>query len=257
MDDQKAPDVNTFLGAIAAAGLTATFTLFPRNLEQGEELGELLPLQRVLELEEGAIMAGEQADMADIVIIGGRLVKNRHGRVCHDAISATVHLGTKFALGQRVGFVKVIGDRNWHCEGEVIGVTQYREREPSYFVRPNEACIAFLKRDFDVQCDEGELHGFDLAAEDPDAIRQAEGGRPVAEIETEELEEELRRIDRVIDLLGSPLPASMPSLDDIGRNRAGELQRDSLDRHRVWREIIINRIQALDAETGKKRTWMP
>lgn len=165
---------------------------------------------------------------------------------------AMVHLGTKFDIGQRVGFVKVIGDRHWHCEGEVVAITQYRDREPCYQVRPNEASVAFLKRDWDVQCDEGEVHGFDLAAEDPEAGRQAEPrpkklDAPVEQSYEDWLVQQHESLLRLHALLTNPVSLTDNSVTEFGYKPLQQI-RECIGEHlRVTISAIEERLREIRA----------
>lgn len=168
------------------------------------------------------------------------------------AAQAMVHLGTAFAIGQRVGFVKVIGDRHWHCEGEVVAVTQYRDREPCYQVRPNDASVAFLKRDWDVQCDEGEVHGFDLAAEDPDAGRQAEP-RMKAEAPVEQsyegwLIEQRDSLVKMHALLTEPASLTDKSVMEFGYAPLGQLRQCIGEHLRATISAIEEKLRAVQSD---------
>lgn len=173
-------DVPGFLNELRLAGFAVSLHIEPGEPIAPPRLADEDPIPRytVLELPEGSIMSGKQADMADIVIVGGVVCKNRHGPVYSfergREAHAMVHLGTKFDIGQRVGFLRKRGDVHIAARGEIVAVTQYRDREASYYIAPDEASKGLLGGVPDLYVDEGELHALDQVAEDPDAGCQAE-----------------------------------------------------------------------------------
>lgn len=201
---RDAMDIMTLLAAaVSASGLNAsvTLSLFPNDRPADEKLAGPVEIDlpgmmmcRVLELPEGTIMSGEQEQLADYVIIGGVLVKNRYGPVMgcakaaardygadwsyisspgRPAARAMIHLGTKFDIGQLVSFPM----NGRYGQGAVWAITQFRDREPSYFVRPDEESAKLLGHDHDVSRDEGDLDAVNAAgdgqAEEPASISRS------------------------------------------------------------------------------------
>lgn len=263
-DPNKTLDLDVLLSALSASGVTATF--YPRDLQAGEP-GELLGLSAVLELPAGAIASDEDMERADYVIVGGVVVKNREGPVHgyakgniwsdisgpgRPAPHAMVHLGTKFDIGQQVRLMRRRGDVNIELRGEVVGVTQYRDREPSYLIAPDEAGKALLGGLTDVQADEGEISAMiDAGAEDPDAGRQAEP-RPKPDAPVEQsyeswLVQQHESLLRLHALLGEPPSLSDHSVTEFGYKPLGQLRSCICEHLRATISAVEERLREIRA----------